>query len=60
MKSIEGWQDQKEAAHINAEIAKVLDRLETECIEELPMSSGDNIAFIRLSAIQAIRKEYEE
>ena len=46
-------------AHTNAEIAKVLDRLDDNAVE-LPMSSGDNILLVPLEYIEAERAKLKE
>ena len=43
---------------ITQTVNEVLGRIEAESVQEFPMSSGENIAFVPLSAIQAIRKEW--
>ena len=46
-------------ALITQTVNEVLGRIEAESVQEFPMSSGENIAFVPLSVIQAARKEYE-
>lgn len=45
-------------ALINAEVRQALDKLEAQSVE-LPMSSGENIQLVPLSAINQLRSEYE-
>lgn len=45
---------------VKAEVNKALDELIESSIEEIPMSSGDNIPFVRVSAIEQVRKEIND
>lgn len=45
---------------VKAEVNKSLDELIKSSTEEIPMSSGDNIPFVRVSAIERVRKEIND
>lgn len=45
--------------YINSEVLSVLDELESKSTQEFPMSSGDNVPFVPLSAIQKLKEKYQ-
>lgn len=60
--TVEAWSAEIEELltdTVKAEVNKSLDELIKSSTEEIPMSSGDNIPFVRVSAIEQVRKDFK-